>query len=446
MQISRITRNTLLLTASSLLLSSLGMWFQAWLAGRIGAAGIGLYQLTLSVVNLGATFAISGIRFASTRLIAEELGRENHPGIPAAMGRCLGYAAFFGLAAALILYFLAEPLGFLWIGDARTVRSLRIAAWSLPCISLGASLSGYFTACTRVWKPTLVHLLEELFSIGMTALLLRGLPAGDLEKSCAAVTLGRLAADLFSLLLMLLFFLGDLRRYRGGRDSGGGVTARMLRIAVPLAFSAYARSALTTMQQLLVPRGLKRSGYSANGALAGYGVVQGMALPLALFPACLMAAAAELIVPELTAAQVRRDRAKIRRTAAELLRSGLFYSAAVAVFLFVFADKLAMAVYHSADAGRYLRMLAPLVPVMYTDMCVDGCLKGLGQQLWSMGVNILDGALGLLTVWLALPRWGLGGYLAAVYLTELVNFALSLGRLLRVLHKLPEKTAAASLL
>ena len=200
------------------------------------------------------------------------------------------------------------------------------------------------------------------------------------------------------------------------------------------------------MQQLLVPRGLKRSGYSANGALAGYGVVQGMALPLALFPACLMAAAAELIVPELTAAQVRRDRAKIRRTAAELLRSGLFYSAAVAVFLFVFADKLAMTVYHSADAGRYLRMLAPLVPVMYTDMCVDGCLKGLGQQLWSMGVNILDGALGLLTVWLALPRWGLGGYLVAVYLTELVNFALSLGRLLRVLHKLPEKTAAASLL
>ena len=28
----------------------------------------------------------------------------------------------------------------------------------------------------------------------------------DIEKSCAAVTLGRLAADIFSLLLMLLFF------------------------------------------------------------------------------------------------------------------------------------------------------------------------------------------------------------------------------------------------
>ena len=33
---------------------------------------------------------------------------------------------------------------------------------------------------------------------------------------------------------------------------------------------------------------------------------------------------------------------------------------------------------------------------MYTDVVVDGCLKGLGQQLWSMGINIFDAAVGVL--------------------------------------------------
>ena len=81
----RLIVNTALLTGSSLLMSCIGMAFQVWLVGRIGEAGIGLYQLVLSVSFLCATVAISGIRFAATRLISEELGRENPGGVRGAM-------------------------------------------------------------------------------------------------------------------------------------------------------------------------------------------------------------------------------------------------------------------------------------------------------------------------------------------------------------------------
>ena len=87
--------------------------------------------------------------------------------ICAAMKRCLAYGALFGAAATAVLWLLAEPIGFLWIGDARTVMSLRLAAFSMPCVSLCSSLSGYFTACGRVWKPTLVHIFEQLLGIAL---------------------------------------------------------------------------------------------------------------------------------------------------------------------------------------------------------------------------------------------------------------------------------------
>ncbi len=425
----RLIYNTALLTCSSLLMSCIGMAFQVWLVGRIGPAGIGLYQLVGSVTNLLATFAISGIRFASTRLVAEELGGDNAGGIGAAMGRCAAYGSFFGLAAAAILWALAEPIGFLWIGDARTVLSLRIAALGMPCVSLCASISGYFTACGRVWKPTLVHLIEQLSGIVLVALCLDLAPAADIEKSCAAVTLGRLAADFLSLFLMVTAYLHDRRRHYGEAVPTGGITGRMLKIALPLAVSAYARSALTTLQHLLVPRGLKSAGYSADGALSGYGTIQGMVLPILFFPSCVVSAAAELIVPELTEAQVRRDGAGIRRSALGLFRLSLGFSAAVGAFLFLCADMLGLAVYKSGEAGQFIRILAPLVPVMYTDMAVDGCLKGLGDQVWCMGINILDALLGLLLVWQLLPRYALAGYIALIYATELFNFLLSLRRL-----------------
>ncbi len=447
----RLIYNTALLTGSSLLMSCIGMAFQVWLVGRIGSAGIGLYQLVLSVTNLCATFAISGIRFAATRLVSEEIGGDNSTGIRAAMGRCISYGALFGLAAAAVLWLLAEPLGFLWIGDARTVLSLRISALGMPCISLCAAISGYFTACGRVWKPTLVHLIEQLIGIALVAFCLEQVPAADIEKSCAAVTLGRLAADIISLVMMFLAYRFDRRRHYGLLSRGTRLTERMLKIALPLAVSAYARSALTTLQHLLVPRGLKSAGYSADGALSGYGVIQGMVLPIVFFPSCIMAALAELIVPELTEAQVRKDAPGIRRTTGELFRLSLIFSLAVGVFMFVFADMLGQAVYKSAEAGRYIRILAPLIPIMYTDMTVDGCLKGLGQQVWSMAINILDALLGLLLVWQLLPRYALGAYIFIIYFTELVNFVLSVNRLKKLLggrltarRSSPETTAQKS--
>ena len=425
----KLIYNTALLTGSSLLMNCIGMAFQIWLVGRIGTTGIGLYQLVCAVTSLCATVAISGIRFACTRLVSEELGLENSAGIRGAMRRCTAYGLFFGLASAGILWLLAEPIGFLWVGDARTVLSLQISAFSMPCIALCSAFSGYFTAVGRVWKPTLVHLAEQLAGIALVALFLEMSPEGDIEKSCAAVTAGRLSADVLSLLLMAVVYAADRRSYYSGDEGGLRLTGRMLKIALPLAVSAYARSALSTLQHLLVPRGLKAAGYSSDGALSGYGVIQGMVLPAILFPSCIMAAIAELIIPELTEAQVRQDEEGIKQTVASLFRMSLLFSSAVALFLFLFADMLGYVIYNSGEAGYYIRLLSPLVPIMYTDMTVDGCLKGLGQQVWSMGINILDALMGLLLVWWLLPRYALSAYIGIIYFGEVFNFILSVFRL-----------------
>lgn len=428
----RLIMNTALLTGSSLAMSAISMAFQVWLAARIGSAGIGLYQLVLSVAFLCTTFAVSGIRFAATRLVSEELGHERSWSVAAAMRRCFAYSLFFGLCAMAVLWSFAEPIGFLWIGDARTVRSLKLIAFSMPFMSLSSVMSGYFTACGRVWKPTVVHLGEQLITIGFVAFFLTHSPAGDIEKNCAAVMLGNVCGDAISFVCMLLFYLTDRHSVRDYSAQKLKLTSRMLKVALPLAVSAYARSALSTLEHLLVPRGLKAAGFSADRALSGYGVIQGMVLPILSFPACILMALAELIIPELTEAQVRGNEGDISKTVSSLIKKGLGYSSAVALVLFIFADKLGVRIYSSPEAGDYLRLLAPLIPIMYTDMVADGCLKGLGQQLWCMGINLLDALLGVLLVWQVLPVFALKGYICIIYFNECLNFALSIMRLGKV--------------
>lgn len=429
---NKLMRDTALLTGSSLVMRCIALVFQMWLVSRIGAAGVGLYGLVGSVGFLAATVAISGIRFTSTRLISEELGLKRSGGVGKAMRICIAYSIFFGASSALILYLCAERIGFLWVGDARTVLSLRILSFSLPFISLSSVMYGYFTASGRIFKAAAVQVIEQLIRIGLVVVFLDLVPSGDLEKSCAAVSAGSTAAEIFSFFLMLAVFVHDRRKYKKNSEPSPRLPARMLSIAVPLALSAYARSSLSTLEQLLVPRGLKKAGYTANGALAGYGTIQGMVFPIIFFPSCIITALAELIVPELTAAQVSGKKEQISKNISTLLRKSLSFSLFIGVMLFILSETLGKAIYKSEDAGFYIRVFSFLVPIMYMDMVTDGCLKGLGQHLWSMSFNILDALCGVILVYVLLPKFALNGYIGIIFFEEIFNFSLSMWRLSQV--------------
>lgn len=429
---SSLVRNTALLTASALLMRIIGLAYQVWLAGRIGAAGIGLFQLVMSVSLLCTTFAISGIRFAATRLISEEIGFGHGRGIDPAMGRCFCYSLFFGCSAMIILLLCAEPVGFLWIRDARTVLPLRLLSLSLPFVSLSSVMAGYFTACGRVYKSAFVQVSEQLVRIALVAFFLYNAPAGDLELSCAAVVAGGSCAELFSFLLMLAVYLHDRRRHREAGGRTAHLTGRMFSIALPLALSAYARTSLSTAEHLLVPGGLRASGMSADAALAGYGVIQGMVFPIITFPSCLLLALAELLVPELTSAQVAGKAEQISHTVSRLLEKCLMFSLGAAAVLFTYSDCLGRAVYGSDQAGDYIRIFALLAPVIYMDMVTDGCLKGLGQHMRSMLYNICDAVISVVLVYFLLPRWALTGYICIICFTECFNFVLSIFRLKKI--------------
>ena len=235
---------------------------------------------------------------------------------------------------------------------------------------------------------------------------------------------------------MTVLYITDRRRHgirqKTPRASLSGMTNRALSVALPLAAATYARSGLSTVQHLLVPMGLRASGLAAESALADYGVIQGMALPVVLFPSCVMIAVAELIVPKLTERQVRADDRGIRAVTGRIMRVGVMFSAICTAVLVSLGTPLGTAIYHVPEAGKFIRLFAMIIPVMYLDMLADGCLKGLGQMMFCMAVNIADAGLSALMVWILLPRYGLSAYIVTICFTELFNFILSYGRLRRL--------------
>ena len=421
----------MLLTATALIMRTVGVVFNAYISDKLTKSGMGLFTLVMSVYSFAVTFATSGINLAATRLTAEAMGHGNSREIRDAMVRCIIYSLFFGCVGGMGLYFGAEFFGGVLMGDERTVPSLRLLSFGLPYLSVSSALNGYFTAVRRVIKSAACQFFEQLLKILFTVLGFAAFLDRGLEYGCLALVGASMLAETLSALLAFILYIADLKKHNdrsGGRVSG--LTGKLCGIALPVAVSAYFRSGLLTAEHMLIPWGLKRSGVGADAALASYGVVQGMVLPVVLYPSAFIAAFTSLLIPEFAEDIASGERERNNRIADRAIGATLVFSIGVAAVMMSFSEPLGLAIYKSRECGYFIRLIGALIPVMYLDGVVDAMLKGMGYQFYSMVVNIIDALVSCACVFVLVPRMGINGYVVTIFIGEILNFALSISKLL----------------
>ncbi len=425
--------NAILLSAAALLIRTVGVSFQVYISNRAGAEAMGLFSLLSGVYGFALTLATSGIHLGVTRLVIDAIGENKRERVPAAMRRATAYALCFGVLAALLLFLFAEKIGTHWLKDVRTVSSLRLLAFTLPLISLSSAWSGYFTAVRRPYKNAAVQVLEQAFKIGATMYLLSVWIGGGVEDTCCALVLGGALAEVLSFVVDLTLYLLDKKKsFAAKKLPAQGEGRKLLSITLPIALTAYVRSALLTIQQILIPEGLRNSGVSHSAALIAYGSIQSMALPIILYPAALISSFSGLLVPELAESSVKKETRHVSYMISRVWSLALFFSIGVAGILICFSAEFGEVLYPGTDAGKYIRILAPLIPIMYVDTATDAMMKGLGEQVYSMKINIADALISVILVRLLIPHYGIDGYIFTVYFSEFFNTVCSITHLLTI--------------
>ena len=411
-------------------MSVAGMGLRVYQTSIVGAAGMGLFQLVLSVYYFATNLAVSGCNLAVTRLLGERAAP-----VRCIMRKCMALCVGCGTAAGIGLFGAAPLLGGGLLGDERTVPSLRILAIGLPMLASSCCCRGYFLAIRNTVYSSAGQMVEQLTVWAVTAAVLPVCAQRGLTASCcaiaAAITAGEWCGNLW-----IVFFTRKSIRLRPPYDNesahGMAISVhQILHIAAPVALGYDLRSALIAVENVLVPAGLKRCGKSYDASLAAYGVVKGMALPTVQFPAAFLTAFSLLLIPEVTQSRAAGRPDEIRTMAQRVFRICLGFSAFVTGCFLTFGSELGQVLYRSADAGRAMRILCPLVPLMYLDSIVDAMLKGLDEQVYSLKVNLSDSCIRIVLMIILLPRFGIGGYLAALACSIVYNSLLSITRLVR---------------
>jgi stage V sporulation protein B len=423
--------NTLVLTLTAQLLRVAGIYLTAYLTGRIGAEGVGLYQLILSVYFLAATVASSGIGMTVSRLVAESIGKSGGKSICDVLRRAMVFGLLLGAAAGAAVWLLADFIGASLLGDARAIPALRMLAAGLPFMALSSCLQGYFFGVRKALQPSGQMLFEQLVRIALImAVLDIFIPAG-LASSCFAVILCCMISEALSCACAFLLYLIEVRRSSLAVVRESGLTRRMLRIMTPLALTGYMRAGLKTAENMLIPSGLRKYGASEASALSQYAQI-GMASMVLFFPSGVLGAAATLLMPEVCEAHAARRAGQVRRIFSRAFQLTALFSLLLSALFLTLGGELGTLIYRNGETGALIAVLAPLVPLLYLDFVVDALLTGLGQQMKTLRINTADYAIRIGLVLLLIPRFGFAAYIVIVYISTFFNAVLSIRRLLIV--------------
>ncbi len=437
-------KNALLLLVVNIIMRGISVSFNAYVNNKIGAESMGLFTLVMSIYSFSLTVALSCVNLGAVRLTSEKcaaLSGADRASWRYAMRRVIRsvslYSLLFGVSTAVLLYVSADAVAKYLLSDMRTVKSVKILALSLPAISLSSAISGYFTGIRKVSKNAVIAVSEQFVKIVVTSSALVMISPGNVESACIAVVGGAAVSEAWSLILNIVMYIFD-----SGMPNGEALGKKKVSlntklkdtvyISLPSALGTYARQGLTTLEHLAIPSGLKKSGLSSATALASYGLLQGIAFPLVMFPYAVIGSFTSLLIPEIAARKELNDREGIvSLTKNVYCYSAIFSVGACGIFV-NYANELGVMVYNSNEAVKYTVVLGLLVPFMYLDTAVDSLLKGIGEQVYTMKVNIIDAACGLIFVILLTPKIGIAGYLVSVWLCEVGNLAASIIKLNKI--------------
>lgn len=434
-------KNALLLSCVNIVLRGLGVTFNAYINRKIGAEGMGLYTLVMSVYGFAVTLALSCVNLGAMKLTSERCvqltGTDKHSwqyGMRSLVLMLCLYGLLFGMFSAMLMYFSSYASAKYLLNDMRTLRPLRILSLSLPFISLSSAFSGFFTGLRKVSKNAISAITEQFLKIVFISTGLYLVSGRDVADMCLALVAGSTLTEILSFSVNLIMYLTDTKRPKGELYGKKQIRIKtkftnVTSISFVAAIGTYARQGLTTLEHLAIPIGLKKSGLDERMALASYGLLQGIAFPLVMFPYAVIGSFTSLLVPEIAEKCELGDSNGIKVLTSEVYRYSAIFSLGACGIFVLYGKSLGDMIYSSTEAAVYTSVLGLLVPFMYLDTAVDSLLKGLGEQLYNMRVNIADAAAGLLLVMLLTPKMGIWGYICTVWLCEVGNLIASISRL-----------------
>lgn len=420
----KLFRNAAILTVAGFISRIFGFLFRIFLSRSFGEESVGLYQMIFPLYILCLSLSTAGLQTAVSRITAEKTTLGHNKEADGVLTAALCLAVVISLIEILVIQDQAGSIAGSLFGDDRCMELILIISYALPFAAVHSCICGRSLGLGDTMLPAASQLIEQCVRILTVVLLWIFLRTCGLTPSirlaAAGVVAGEMAAALFT-----------VRGLRLQRPVRAGIR-ELFAFSAPLTANRTALTLLQSIEAVSIPASLIRYGMSATEAVSLYGVLTGMALPCILFPSALTGSVGTVLLPAVSAASTSGNRRSVFLLLRKAIVSCFSLGLACCLFFLLFGKMIGRFLFHSADAGRFIITLAWICPFLYVNSSLLNAVNGYGRTGTSFLISMSGLLIRIAGVFLAVPQFGIQGYLWALLGAQLCTTVLASAFLVRL--------------
>lgn len=426
-----ILAGTLLLTATGTFAQVVGFFYRIALSRLIGAETMGLYQLVMPVYSMLMSLTGVGFTVAVATLSARSHALGDEGAVRAVLKRALGCFFLVAVPLGLVVVLASDPISVYLIGDARTRTGVTLL---VPCMLLTGVENLHkhcFYGIGRVRPPAASETAEQLVRAGAVIGLLLLLTPRTKEQTVGVIVLGMVVCEVCSAMTLAVLFQKHWKKHPPAPPREHYSVRRLFSIALPVGASSLLGTLLGAANSVLIPARLVAGGADASAAMASFGVICGMTLPMLSLPTGFVGALCLVMVPDLARRTAKGDRQAAGGFLDRVLSATSLLMAPAMALLAVIGPTVGRLLFREERVGEHILWLAAGTLLTCWQSVLSGALNGLGLQGKGARNAIVSDAVQLVFTWFAVPRWGLGGFAAGFVLSALVGMGMNFRSVLR---------------
>ncbi len=409
-----VYKNASIVTGLSVAERFLGFLYRIVLSRYVGAEGMGLYQVALSLFFLLQTLGAGGIPVTVSRTVAKQ--KEKGGAVLSAGLLC---SLLVTLPVCLLLWSFGRRATFLFSGK-ESFSVLRILLLGLSFACCYAVVRGYLWGNKRFLAASMLEMTEEVAMVILGVFLLRGAPTPLTGAKRAAWAL--CIADILSCLIAFILLF-----------STGGKLARpqkelkpLFTAALPVTSVRLGGSLVNSAVSVLMPAMLVRAGAAQTEALSLFGVVSGMVLPVLFIPATLIGSLALVLVPELSADFHKRNYTRLKSNISRGLRFAFLVACALIPFFLVLGEEVGLLAFANRKAGEIISKGCLILLPMSLTMISTSMLNSIGFERQTLLFFFIGAAGTFLSILLLPPLCGIYAYVVGLGVSYTLTAACNL--------------------
>ena len=383
-------------TFISVLTRILSFAYRIYLGRTIGAESLGIYQIALSVFFMFTTVTSSGLPLTISRKTAELYSIKKDDKVNSLLTSAITVGSLISIISIAIV-FLLRSYSHVVFSDVRAKPLFYILIPALLSTTLYTIIRGWLMGKKDFFTYSITELVECSVRVLFGIILLNGIVL-DLSGANAAATAFVLSDYLCAVILTVILFVKKFRI-----EKPYGLKAIMPNVASVTGIRLYS-SAVTSLIAVILPISLTYAGLSQNEAVAEYGRIVGMVLPLLYAPLTVSGSLSVVLIPSAATDKATGARSALSKKAEKSLTLSVLCAGLFVCVYFAFGQEICRLLFKDVDTGKYLLYGAIIMLPMNVNQIAASLLNSLGQESKTL-LNYFAGTVLLVASILLLTRF-----------------------------------------